>query len=101
MAKKKRARSEREAKTSLVKLCCYVALILAALLILVTNVLPLLGLNIGGPILGAIVLVRDIALLLGIAFGAYSFACSSGKAAIIIYWIAIAVYVASAICGLF
>lgn len=101
MAKKKSSRSEREAKTSLVKLCCYIALILAALLILVTNVLPLLGLKIGGPILGAIVLVRDIALLIGIAFGAYSFARSSGKTATVIYWIAIAVYVASAICGLF
>lgn len=99
MAKKQR--SEGAAKNSLVRICCYVALILAALLILVYNVLPLIGVKIGGTILNALSLIKDIALLLGIGFGAYSFAASHGKVAKIIFWIALVVYVASAICGLF
>ncbi|MBO5045480.1 MAG: hypothetical protein J6C93_01245 [Clostridia bacterium] len=99
MAKKQR--SEGAAKNSLVRICCYVALILAAVLILVYNVLPLIGVNIGGKVIGALSLVKDIALLLGIGFGAYAFAASHGKAAKIVFWIALVVYVASAICGLF
>ncbi|MGN0823207.1 MAG: hypothetical protein ACI4NG_05485 [Candidatus Gallimonas sp.] len=99
MAKKQR--TEGAAKRDLIKLCCYVALILAAVLILISNVLPLIGLNINGKFINALKLIKDIALLLGIVFGAYTFARSKGKAFWIIFWIAVVVYVASAICGLF
>ena len=82
----KRQRTEGEAKRDFIRLCCYVTLILAALLIFVNNVL---------------VLIKDIALLLGIVFGAYAFARAHGKAWFIIFIIAVVLYVASAIMGLF
>lgn len=46
-------------------------------------------------------LIRDIALLLGIVFGAFSFARAHGKTWVIIFWIAVVLYVASSIMGLF
>ena len=99
MARKQR--TEGAAKRDLVKLCCFIALILAAVLILISNVLPLLGVEIGGPVIGALNLIKDIALLLGIVFSAFAFARSAGKGAVIVFWVAVAIYVASAICGLF
>ncbi len=100
MARKQR--TEGAAKRDLVKLCCFIALILAATLILVTNLLRLLGVtDAGSPIIGAMTLIKDIALLLGIVFSAFAFARSAGKGAVIVFWVAVAIYVASAICGLF
>lgn len=99
MARKQR--TEGAAKRDLIKLCCFITLILAAVLILIKNVLPLLGVQIDGTLPHALELIKDIALLLGIAFSAFAFARSSGKTAIIIFWVAVAIYVASAICGMF
>ena len=87
-------------KNSFVRLCCFIALILAAVLILIFNVLPHIGLSIGGPVVRVLTFVKDIALLLGIAFGAYSF-CQGKKGLVITFWVAVALYVASAVFGLF
>ena len=83
------------------RLCSFIALLLAAVLILINTILRWCGIEIGGPIIGALTLVKDIALLIGIAFAAWSFARAGGKTTTIIFWVAIVVYVASAICGLF
>ena len=87
-------------KNAFVRLCCMVALILAAVLILIFNVLPHIGLSIGGPVVRVLNFVKDIALLLGIAFGAYSF-CRGRKGWVITFWIAVVLYLASAVFGLF
>ncbi len=101
MANNNRQRTEGQARRDFINLCCFIALGLAALLIFINNVLPLIGVNMSGTLIGVLALIKDIALLLGIAFGAYRFARAHGKTWVIIYWIAIALYVASAICGLF
>ena len=97
----KRQRTEGEAKRDFISLCCYVTLILAALLIFVNNFLPLVGVDVSGKLFDVLVLIKDIALLLGIVFGAYAFARAHGKAWVIIFIIAVILYVASAIMGLF
>lgn len=94
-------RTEGQARRDFIKICCYVTLILAAVLIFVDNLLPLIGISVEGPLFGALRLIKDIALLLGIVFGAFSFARAHGKVWVIIFWIAVALYVASAIMGLF
>ena len=99
MAKKQR--TEGAARNDLVRICCYIALILAAVIIFVNNLLPLCGINVSGPVMKALATVRDIALLIGIVFGAFAFARSKGKAWRIVFWIALALYVASVILGLF
>jgi uncharacterized membrane protein len=98
--KQQTQRTEAQARGSLVRLCCYIALILAAVLIFIRQVLPLIGLNLTGKLLNWLDLIKDVALLLGIGFGAYSFGRSHGKVAIIAFWIAVLLYVASAICGI-
>ncbi len=97
----KRQRTEGQARADFINLCCIIALFLAALLIFINNVLPLIGVNISGALMGALNLIKDIALLLGIAFGAWKFVRYRGKTWVILYWVAIGLYVASAICGLF
>lgn len=97
----KRQRTEGEARRDFIRVCCYVTLILAAVLIFVDNLLPLIHIDVSGTFFSVLRLIKDIALLLGIVFGAFSFARSHGKVWTIIFWIAVALYVASAILGLF
>ena len=82
MAKKQR--TEGQARADFISLCCIIALFLAALLIFINNVLPLIGVNISGGLIGAWRFVRN-----------------RGKLWRILYIVAIVLYVASAICGLF
>ena len=101
MANRTTTRSEYAARNDLVRLCCYVALVLAGVLLIITNLLPLCGVEITGRIIGVMNMIKDIALLIGIVFAAYSFARAHGKVTTIIFWIALAIYVACVICGLF
>lgn len=94
-------RTERAARADFVRICSYIALVLAAVLIFINNLLPLIGIEIQGLFFNILGLIKDIALLIGIAFGAFAFARAHGKAWLIIYWIALALYVASAVMGLF
>lgn len=88
-------------RNNFVSFCAFFALLLAALLIFVNNVLPLIGLEIGGKVINVLGLVKDVALLLGIAFAAFSFAYAHGKGWRITYWIALIIYLASAVFGIF
>ena len=99
MARKER--TEGQARRDFIKLCCFVTLLLAAVLIFVDNLLPLIGVEVGGSLIGILRLVKDIALLLGIVFGAFSFARAHGKTWVIIFWIGVVSYVGSSIMGLF
>ena len=78
-----------------------VSVILAAVLIFVNNLLPLIKINVSGTFFDVLELIKDIALLLGIVFGAWSFARAHGKTWVIIFWVAVVLYIASAIMGLF
>lgn len=98
---KRVVRTEYAARNDLVRLCCYIALVLAGVLLIITNFLPVVGVEIKGKFLSVMVMIKDIALLLGIVFAAYSFARSHGKTTTIIFWIALVLYVACVICGLF
>ncbi len=94
-------RTERAARADLVRICSYVALVLAAVLIFINNLLPLIGISISGQFFNILGLIKDIALLIGISFGAFAFARAHGKTWLIIFWIAFVLYIASAIMGLF
>ncbi len=88
-------------KNDFIRICSFIFLCLAALLIFVDNILPLVGIEVTGTIFNVLRLIKDIALLFGIAFGAYSFAKGAGKTWVIIYWIALCIYIAGAVLGLF
>ena len=97
----KRQRTEGEARRDFIRVCCYVTLILAAVLIFVDNLLPLIQIDVSGTFFNVLRLIKDIALLLGIVFGAFYFARAHGKVWMIVFWVAVALYVTSAILGLF
>lgn len=101
MAGKRRERTEGQAKADFVRICCYIALVLAAVLIFVNNLLPLLGIDVSGTFFDVLALIKDIALLLGIVFGAYAFARAHGKVWTIVFFVALALYIVSAVLGLF
>ena len=63
--------------------------------------MPLIGVNVTGSLFSILTIIKDIALLIGISFGAYAFARSQGKTWVIIFWVAFALYVVSSILGLF
>ncbi len=88
-------------KNDFVKFCSFFALMLAALLIFVNNVLPEIGINITGKLFNVLGLIKDIALLLGIVFGAYAYADNKGKGWRITFWIALILYLGSVVFGLF
>ena len=69
MAGKRRTeRTEGQARADFVRICCYVALVLAAVLIFIDNLLPLLEIDVGGAFFDVLRLIKDVALLLGIVF---------------------------------
>ena len=86
-------------KNSFVRLCCFIALILAAVLIIIEDFLPFVGVKITGTLPNVLFFIKDIALLLGISFGAFEF-CRGKKGLLITFWIAIALYVVSAVFGI-
>ena len=85
----------------IVKACSYVALIIAGILIFIYNLLPLIGVNISGKILGALGLAKELALLVGIGFGAFAFTRGKKIWVAVLFWIALVLYIASVILGMF
>ncbi len=86
-------------KNSFVKLCSYFALVLAALLICINVILPKIGVKITGDLVNVMVLVKDVALLFGICFGAYSFTKNKGVGWHVVYWVSIVLYLGCAVFG--
>jgi len=86
------------------KLFSFIALMLAALLLLVDGILPQIGITVEGTFFSVLRLIKDLALLFGVAIGAYSFVAGltkHKKGWMITYWIAIFVYIAGAVLNLF
>ena len=85
-------------KKSFVGLCCFISLLLSATLIIVLNVLPKCGVRLNPDITDVLGLIRDVATLFGIAFGAFGF-CRRSKGLFITYWIAVVIFAACAVVG--
>ncbi|MBS6464282.1 MAG: hypothetical protein KH436_05055 [Firmicutes bacterium] len=91
-----------ESKKGVFNLFSYIALILAALLLVVYNLLPLVGVNVGGTFFGVLAMIKDVLMVIVVGYFAYYFAYSTkGKAWKIIFWIALVLYIAGVILGLF
>ncbi|MBR2616646.1 MAG: hypothetical protein IKC56_00210 [Clostridia bacterium] len=86
-------------KNDFVKFCSFWALVIAALIIFINNVLPKIGITITGKVVNVLGLVSNIALLLGIAFGAYAYADNKGSGWRIAFWVATILFLASAVFG--
>ncbi|MDE6411393.1 MAG: hypothetical protein K2L02_02525 [Clostridia bacterium] len=84
-----------------IRACSYIALIIAGILIFILNLLPIIGIEIHGKILGALELAKNITLLVGIGFGAYAFTRGKKIWVAVLFWIALVLYIASVILGMF
>lgn len=83
-----------------IKVCAYLALALSAVVFLVNALLGFFGGNLG--LLGSILLaVGQIAMAISVAMPAYQFTKGKGAFVVILYWVALILYVASAVLPIF
>lgn len=75
----------------------YVALIIVALLMLINHVLPLIGLDIGGPLVNVLETIKNVFVLMVIGISAYNFLPGRAKWVSVLFWVAIIVYVVGTI----
>ena len=73
----------------------YVALIIAGLLMLISGILPHLGLNIDGAIIGVLNLIKNLFILIVIGTVAYDFTLKKKKWVKVLYWVAVFVFIAA------
>ena len=76
----------------LINALAYVALVMIACVLLVTRLLPILGVQISGPLFNIIETVKNILVLIVIGFSAYYFASNNRKWIRILFWISVIVY---------
>ncbi len=82
-------------KKSFNDFACFVCLILTAGLVIITGVLPAIGISLSGAILSTLVTIQQIALLIGVAFGALAY--SKKKSWMVIaFWISIVIVILNA-----
>ncbi len=85
----------KKSKTDFLAVVCYIALIVAAIIVLLTNLLPLCGVELTGKFWGnlknLLYTVRDVSLLIAMALGAHAVS-KKGKAWLVIYVIAVIIF---------
>lgn len=75
----------------------YVALIIIAFLLLITRVLPILGLDVGGPLINVLSTVQNILVLIVVGVNAYNFAMTGEKWVKILFWVAVVVFIVATV----
>lgn len=78
---------------NVLNMLAYVAMIIFALLLLIGNVLPVIGLNIGGTLISVLNTVQNVLILIVVGVSAYGFVQGRAKWINILYWIALVVFV--------
>ena len=73
----------------------YLALIIVALLLLVNNILPAIGIDVSGPFFNVLGTIKEMFVLIVIGIAAYNFTSGKAKWITILFWIAIIVYIVS------
>lgn len=82
-------------KKSFNDFACFVCLVLTAGLVIITGVLPAIGISLSGTILSLLTSIQKIALLVGVAFGALAY--SKKKSWMVIaFWVSIVVIILNA-----
>ena len=75
----------------------YVALVIIALLLVISRFLPIVGINISGPIVSLLSTVKDVFVLIVIGISAYNFMAGNVKWVKILFWVAIIVYIVATV----
>ena len=75
----------------------YVALVIIALLLVISRFLPIVGITISGPIVNLLSTVKDVFVLIVIGISAYNFTSGNVKWVKILFWVAIIVYIVATV----
>lgn len=75
----------------------YVSLIIVALLILINNILPIIGLEIGGTIINVLETVKNLFILIVIGTSAYNFLPGKAKWVKVLFWVSVIVFIAGSV----
>ena len=78
-------------------LISFVALVIISFLLLITRILPMVGLNIEGSLVNLLETVKNVLVLIVIGINAYSFAANNKKWFKILFWVAIIVFVVATV----
>ena len=78
----------------------FIVLVIAAVLIFVNKLLPVVGVNASGPLFTILDTIQNIFVLLVIGFFAYYFVSSKKKAWKIVYWISLALFIVGIVLGI-
>ncbi len=84
---------------TVIRVCSYFALVLAAAIFLFNGVVQTLGITLFVPLIALFNLIGQICLVIGIAFPAYDFTVGKKKGWRIVFWVALFVYVFACVFG--
>lgn len=77
----------------------FIVLVIAAVLIFVNKLLPVIGINAGGPLFAILDTIKDVLILIVIGLLAYNFAKGKKKGWKITYWVSLGLFVAGIVLG--
>ena len=78
---------------NVINLLAFSALIIVAVLIVVNNLLPIIGVEMTGPFFRLLSTIEKIFSIIVIGLAAYNFVAGKTKAIKIVYWVAVALFV--------
>lgn len=78
-----------------IKICCYIALVIGALFVFINTLLPICGVDVSGRLFNILATIERIAFLIGVGLAAYGFAIRKGRKSVwyIIFVIAIVLFI--------
>ena len=82
---------------STLKAMSYIAFVVIALLIVVNNLFPLIGISITGPITNILETTKNVLILLILGIMAFKFATGCAKWVKVVYWIALVIFIAGTV----
>ena len=94
-------KTENKNPKNFINLASFIMLIIIALLTLVNNFLPIIGIKIGGLLFDILSLLREIFVLVIVSIFAYKYVSNKSKGFKITYWIAFGLFLAGIILMLF
>ena len=83
----------KNSNTNILSMLSYVAMIILALLLLISNVLPMIGLNIGGAFINVLNTIQNVLVLIVVGVSAYNFVQGRAKWVNVLYWVAVIVFI--------
>lgn len=77
---------------NILNLFSFSALIIVAILVVINNLLPIIGVEIKGSLMGVLSTIKDVLILLVVGLSAYAFVEGKTKAWKITFWVSVAVF---------